>query len=71
LLSAIPDVEPVMKKHSQLLPSENQDAAESAAGCKFQKNCFLADRTCRQEALHFREVETDHFVRCCKDVSRR
>ena len=71
LLSAIPDVEPVGEKQPQSLLRENQSAAEPPAGCKFQENCFLADAPCRQGAIRFREVETDHFVRCCKDISRR
>jgi oligopeptide/dipeptide ABC transporter ATP-binding protein len=66
LLSAIPDVEPVGERQSQSLLRENKSAAEPLAGCKFQENCFQAEAPCRQGAIRFQEVETDHFVRCCK-----
>ncbi|MEW6673845.1 MAG: oligopeptide/dipeptide ABC transporter ATP-binding protein [Thermodesulfobacteriota bacterium] len=71
LLSAVPEVAPVGEKQSQSLLRDNQKAEEPTAGCKFQENCFLADSFCQQGAVHFREVEPGHVVRCCRDVSRR
>jgi len=68
LLSAIPDVEPAGEKQTQLLLRENQSAAESPAGCKFQNHCTWVDAPCRDGSIDFQEVEAGHRVRCWKEA---
>ena len=65
LLSAIPstDIDHPMKRI--LLKGEITSPINPAPGCRFAKRCPYATQTCK-EPQKLTEVESNHFVSCCR-----
>ncbi len=52
------------------IPGKVPDPMEFPAGCRFSDRCKYAEYRCDNEEIELREVATDHWIRCWKDVRR-
>ena len=64
LLSAVPSLEPGVKRNRILLPGDVPSPAAAPAGCAFHTRCPHAMSVCREQAPPFKEVEAGHRTAC-------
>lgn len=64
LLSAVPVMDPTMKKERIILRGDVPSPANPPEGCRFNTRCHYAVDRCRVEIPELREVVPDHFVSC-------
>ena len=66
LLSAIPVPDPDYAMNRILLKGELSSPINPGVGCRFAKRCIYATEECSKCNIPLREVESGHFVACCK-----
>lgn len=66
LLSAIPVPDPDYKMERIILQGELTSPINPSPGCRFVKRCIYAKPECSQQESALREVESGHFVACCR-----
>jgi peptide/nickel transport system ATP-binding protein len=64
LLSAVPSLEPGVKRNRILLPGDVPNPAAAPQGCAFHTRCPHAMDVCRTEAPPFREIASGHRTAC-------
>ncbi|MCA1040890.1 dipeptide ABC transporter ATP-binding protein [Bacillus infantis] len=64
LLSAIPSLDPDMKKERIILQGDVPDPSNPPSGCPFRLRCPKAHARCAEEKPRFLEVEKNHWVAC-------
>ncbi|MEI3604197.1 dipeptide ABC transporter ATP-binding protein [Pseudogracilibacillus sp. SE30717A] len=64
LLSAVPSLDPDIRKERIILQGDVPDPANPPTGCVFHTRCPKAMEVCKQEKPMFSEVEDRHFVAC-------
>lgn len=64
LLSAVPSLDPDIRKERTILQGDVPDPANPPTGCVFHTRCPKAMEVCKQEKPMFLEVEDRHFVAC-------
>ena len=64
LLSAVPSLEPGVKRNRILLSGDVPSPAAAPRGCAFHTRCPHAMAICREETPPFREVEAGHRTAC-------
>ncbi len=64
LLSAIPLLDPEMKREQHILKGELTSPINPKPGCRFSARCAFAEERCFTDNPIFREVEPEHFVAC-------
>jgi peptide/nickel transport system ATP-binding protein len=64
LLSAVPNLEPGVKRNRILLPGDIPSPADVPRGCAFHTRCPHAMSVCRETTPPFREVEAGHRTAC-------
>lgn len=65
LLSAIPSADIHKKMQREVLQGEITSPINPRPGCRFASRCKFACEKCH-EAQKLEEIETDHFVSCCR-----
>jgi peptide/nickel transport system ATP-binding protein len=65
LLSAIPSINASAQQSRIALTGELTSPINPKPRCRFSKRCLYARKKCR-EPQHLREIETGHFVSCCR-----
>ena len=66
LLSAVPEVNPEVKKERIVLPGDIPSPINSPSGCVFHNRCPYATEECTYVVPAFREVAQGHKVACAK-----
>ncbi len=71
LLSAVPTMEPKVKKDRIILKGDVPSPANPPSGCTFHTRCPWVEENCRNEVPSLKKVGTDHYVSChlVKEVS--
>lgn len=64
LLSAIPSLDPDLKKERIILQGDVPDPSNPPSGCPFRLRCPKAHARCAEEKPRFLEVERNHWVAC-------
>ncbi len=64
LLSAIPSLDPDLKKERIILQGDVPDPSNPPSGCPFRLRCPKAHARCAEEKPRFLEVEKNHWVAC-------
>lgn len=64
LLSAIPSLDPDIKKERIILQGDVPDPSNPPSGCPFRLRCPKAHARCAEEKPSFLEVEKNHWVAC-------
>jgi oligopeptide/dipeptide ABC transporter ATP-binding protein len=64
LLSAIPSLDPDVKKERIILQGDVPDPSNPPSGCPFRLRCPKAHARCAEEKPRFLEVEKNHWVAC-------
>lgn len=64
LLSAVPLMDPAMKKERIVLKGDLPSPANPPEGCRFHTRCRYTQERCRVETPLLREIETAHFAAC-------
>jgi oligopeptide/dipeptide ABC transporter ATP-binding protein len=64
LRSAVPEVDPAMRRSRVILHGEPPDAARPPAGCVFHPRCPLAIARCQTEVPELAEVRPGRFAAC-------
>ena len=64
LLSAMPSLEPGVKRNRILLPGDVPSPAAAPPGCAFHTRCPHAMNVCREQMPPFREIEPGHRTAC-------
>lgn len=64
LLSAVPVMDPTIKKKRIILKGDVPSPANPPDGCRFHTRCKYAVERCKVEIPKLREIERDHFVAC-------
>ncbi len=64
LISAIPVLDPEIKRKRILLKGDITEASPPPAGCRFQPRCHRAIGRCAIEEPDLREIDKGHFVAC-------
>lgn len=64
LLSAIPSLDPDVKKERIILQGDVPDPSNPPSGCPFRLRCPKAHARCAEEKPKFLEVERNHWVAC-------
>ncbi len=64
LLSAVPVMDPTIKKKRIILTGDVPSPANPPAGCRFHTRCSYAQEICMQEIPPMREINTGHFAAC-------
>lgn len=70
LFSAVPEVNPHVKKKQILLEGDIPSPIDPPSGCVFRSRCPCAMEVCGDEAPDMREVSPGHFVACYRYRSR-
>ena len=65
LLSAIPSVDLDNKTEAEILEGELTSPVNPKPGCRFAARCKYATEACQQPQVQ-EEIESGHFVRCCR-----
>jgi peptide/nickel transport system ATP-binding protein len=65
LLSAIPSINAPAQQNRIVLTGELTSPINPRPGCRFSKRCSYARKRCH-EPQRMREIETGHFVSCCR-----
>ena len=66
LLAAIPEPKPDKKQELKLPTIDFSESLTLQTGCRFQQSCSLEEPRCREDKIHFEQVEEKHLVRCWK-----
>lgn len=64
LLSAVPSLDPDVKKDRVILKGDVPDPANPPSGCVFHTRCPKAMDICKKITPEFSEIEDHHFVAC-------
>ena len=64
LISAVPVVDPTMKRKRIILPGDVPSPINPPPGCPFHPRCPVAEPRCKTEAPAFRELSPGHFAAC-------
>jgi oligopeptide/dipeptide ABC transporter ATP-binding protein len=64
LLSAVPKMDPRLKRERIILPGETPNPSELPIGCSFQDRCPLVHDRCRREAPQLLPTAGAHLVEC-------
>jgi peptide/nickel transport system ATP-binding protein len=64
LLSAVPSLEPGVRRNRILLPGDVPSPASAPRGCAFHTRCPHAMNVCREESPPLREIEAGHRAAC-------
>ncbi|MBO5027404.1 MAG: dipeptide ABC transporter ATP-binding protein [Clostridia bacterium] len=64
LFSAIPNPDPRVKMHRQILRGDIPSPSNPPSGCKFHTRCEKCMEICKTQVPVSREVEPEHFVAC-------
>ena len=64
LLSAVPVVDPALKRPRIVLPGDVPSPIDPPAGCPFHPRCPLVEERCRREKPVLREVAPGHWAAC-------
>jgi oligopeptide/dipeptide ABC transporter ATP-binding protein len=64
LLSAVPVMDPTIKKKRIILTGDVPSPANPPMGCRFHTRCNYAQSICREEIPPMREINTGHFAAC-------
>lgn len=64
LLSAVPVMDPTLKKERIILKGDVPSPSNPPEGCRFHTRCRYTIDRCRVEIPELREIETDHSVSC-------
>jgi oligopeptide/dipeptide ABC transporter ATP-binding protein len=66
LLSAIPSLDPDVRRERHILRGELASPVNPKPGCRFSARCPYADERCFGENPELREIKPNHFVACHK-----
>ncbi len=64
LLSAIPVIDPSIKRHRMILTGEVPSPVNPPSGCRFHTRCPFAKELCAQEIPPMVELEPEHYAAC-------
>ncbi len=64
LLSAVPVMDPTIKKKRIILTGDVPSPANPPGGCRFHTRCRYARDVCREEIPEMREMDAGHFAAC-------
>ena len=66
LISAVPIPDPALERRRErlILTGDVPNPIAPPPGCNFHTRCPIAIDQCREEDPEWREIQTDHFVRC-------
>jgi oligopeptide transport system ATP-binding protein len=64
LISAVPVVDPKLKRRRMVLAGDVPSPIHPPAGCPFHPRCPVAEARCKTEVPALREVESGHWVSC-------
>ncbi len=64
LLSAVPVMDPTLKKERIILKGDVPSPANPPEGCRFHTRCHYTVDRCRVEIPKLRQIERDHYVSC-------
>jgi oligopeptide/dipeptide ABC transporter ATP-binding protein len=64
LLSAVPVMDPTIKKKRIILTGDVPSPANPPTGCRFHTRCSYAQKVCMEEIPPMREINTGHFAAC-------
>jgi len=64
LLSAVPTLNPDLKKEGKLITGEPPSPTNPPAGCRFHPRCPYATNVCKTEEPKMMEVASGHYVAC-------
>lgn len=64
LLSAVPVMDPTIKKERIVLKGDVPSPANPPSGCKFHTRCMYVMDICKTDIPEFKEAKDGHFVAC-------
>lgn len=64
LISAIPKIDPTVKKQRIILTGDVPSPINPPDGCRFCSRCFKRFKGCENECPELREIDKGHFVAC-------
>jgi len=64
LLSAVPTLNPDVKRERKLITGEPPSPTNPPAGCRFHPRCPYATNVCKTEEPKMMEVASGHYVAC-------
>lgn len=64
LLSAVPSIDPQIKKSRIILPGEIPNPSNPPSGCKFHTRCRYVQERCKTVEPVWEEVSPEHWVLC-------
>jgi oligopeptide transport system ATP-binding protein len=64
LISAVPEVDPDMKRRRIVLPGDVPSPIHPPGGCPFHPRCPVAETRCKTEAPILSEADKNHFAAC-------
>ncbi len=64
LLSAVPIMDPTLKKKRIILKGDVPSPANPPAGCRFHTRCSYVESICRESVPKLREFDNGHFAAC-------
>ena len=64
LLSAVPILDPTLKRERVKVPGEPPNPINPPEGCRFHPRCPDCQDMCRKVEPQLQEIEKDHFVSC-------
>lgn len=64
LISAVPEVDPDLKRQRVILPGDVPSPIHPPSGCPFHPRCPVAEARCRTEVPALREVAPGHWAAC-------
>lgn len=69
LLSAVPVIDPTLRKERKLLEGDLPSPVDMPTGCRFRTRCPIAAERCAQEAPALLQIGVNHFAACHFAVS--
>jgi oligopeptide transport system ATP-binding protein len=70
LLSAIPNLDPRVKKEKTVLKGDIPSPSDPPSGCRFHTRCPVASTICRELAPHMVEVGKGHYCACHRPLRK-
>ncbi len=64
LLSAVPIMDPTLKKKRIILKGDVPSPANPPDGCRFHTRCSYVESICRESVPQLREIDNGHFAAC-------
>ncbi|NLA74473.1 MAG: ABC transporter ATP-binding protein, partial [Deltaproteobacteria bacterium] len=64
LMSAIPQIDPSLRKKRKALKGEVPSIVNPPGGCPFHPRCYYAKAMCSEIKPGLEELEKDHMVAC-------